>query len=168
MNRRINKKTGYPMSTDEQIKLAKLQIDLSDSALNNPQKYKNITDNHKQLDFIVSFSSNTYYLGNYFYKCGDWDRAEMEWLKLIYLMPKAIRSLAILYKKEKRYQDIIEVYKESLHSVFIDKYYKGNEISLGEIALIKKYYNSHVAEDVSSLSKNDFDHLKNISPFPTT
>lgn len=92
----------------------------------------------------------------------------MEWLKLIYLMPKAIRRLAVLYKKEKRYRDIIEIYKESSKSIFIARYYRGNEISLNEMVAAKINYTNHVIEDVSLLSDYDFNRLKALSPFPTT
>ena len=166
--KRTNPKTGYPISTKKQVELAKSQIDFNNPAFANPNIYANLTTDSEKLDFIIAFSKNVYYLGDYYYKSGEWDTAEMEWLKLIYLMPKAIRRLAVLYKKEKRYRDIIEIYKESSKSIFIARYYRGNEISLNEMVAAKINYTNHVIEDVSLLSDYDFNRLKALSPFPTT
>lgn len=97
----------------KQVELAKSQIDFNNPAFANPNIYTNLTTDSEKLDFIIAFSKNVYYLGDYYYKSGEWDTAEMEWLKLIYLMPKAIRRLAVLYKKEKDTEILLKYIKKA-------------------------------------------------------
>lgn len=112
-SRRINPNTGHPMSTDKSIQTAK---EMYESTLNIKHDYSIYNDpkiihDDKVLDRVLPH----YFLGDLFYKQGEWDRAEKEWLSIVKLMSeKAATKLAIMYHKENRFKDEISIIKDGI------------------------------------------------------
>lgn len=117
MTQRINKNTGYPMSTNAQIKRARENLKYATS----PSGYKTATkelhdmgidlrsDEQKCTDYIQSKFSELITLPKFkaelAYKLGEWDTAEKDYLKIFFLDNQIADKLRITYQKEKRYRD---------------------------------------------------------------
>lgn len=145
-NKRINLKTGHPLSTNKQI------IKAYHNATTQYAKASSWEDT--QLDYILPI----YDRGDLFYKLGEWDKAEKEWFKLVYLMPHAINKLSIMYRKEKRYKDVVKIVKEASKSTIIPKLY--NSISSEDIAIAEANYEKHSKIDKSILKLDSFKMLR--------
>lgn len=120
-NKRINKKTGYQMSTDKQIKAAKENVKFS-------EKYKFVdneyySDEMRYSNKVIDFVLPHYNKGDYYYKTGEWDKAENEWLMILKLMGHfPTIKLAIMYRKQKRFSDEVELLK--LSQIYARKKYR--------------------------------------------
>lgn len=117
MTQRINKNTGYPMSTNAQIERARENLKYATS----PSGYKTATkelhdmgidlrsDKQKCTDYIQSKFSELITLPKFkaelAYKLGEWDTAEKDYLKIFFLDNQIADKLRITYQKEKRYRD---------------------------------------------------------------
>ena len=117
MTQRINKNTGYPMSTNAQIERARENLKYATS----PSGYKTATkelhdmgidlrsDEQKCTDYIQSKFSELITLPKFkaelAYKLGEWDTAEKDYLKIFFLDNQIADKLRITYQKEKRYRD---------------------------------------------------------------
>ncbi len=145
-NKRINLKTGHPLSTNKQI---------INSYRNATIRYaKASTWEDKQLDYILPL----YNRGDLFYKLGEWEKAEAEWFQLVYLMPHAINKLSIMYRKEKRYKDVVKITEEASKSTIMPKLY--DPISSEDVAIAEADYEKHVKVDKSILSSDSFKALR--------
>ena len=118
--KRINPKTGYPMSTDKQIKNAYQNYrDVSKPSQINEYMSENQIRKQKQLDFILLH----FFKGDWYYKRGEWDKAEREWLKIYTLMPHAACKLAIMYRKQSRNEDELSVLNKANNSKEMQELY---------------------------------------------
>lgn len=150
-NKRINLKTGHPLSTNKQIVNSYNLLKQMNTPLSG---FQSQTWENKQLDYILPIYSR----GDLFYKLGEWEKAEIEWFRLIYLMPEAIYRLSIMYRKEKRFKDVILITEEASKSHIIPKLYAS--IDPEDIAKAKINYQKHKEIDVSTLLLDDFKSLK--------
>lgn len=97
----INGRTGFPMSTEKSIYAAESQLEM----MKESKKY-----NSNIIDADIS-----YYSGDLYYKKGDWDKAEKSWLGSIHDLPTtSAAKLAIMYRKQNRLQDEIDVLKTGI------------------------------------------------------
>lgn len=152
--RLFNAETNKPISTDKQI------ISAYENYIET-LKYKEnpiVTKDDEILNYILPIFS----LGILYYRLGKWDNAENEWLKLVGLMPHVVDKLCILYRKEKRYLDVIYVlYKaNSNENNFIDLYkpvnYKDSIINAIEL------YKKHINDDESCYVNAEWLHDVNL------
>lgn len=158
--KRLNVKTGHPVSTDKQIISAyEALISIQDKPQNDPEALKYMDPETLQQDMLLDYILPRFYKGLLFYRSGQWNEAEKEWLKLIYLMPYAIDKLAILYRKEKRYYDIVLIIEEASKSKTIPYLYN-RKFTNEDIAKAVNDYKKHQVQDVSCLSENDFKKIK--------
>ena len=126
--KRINPDTGYPMSTDKQIQYAKEEIDnvksiliYHQTELKDPiyQKYNPLsTKLDKVIDKVQYESRIPFVEGMYFYKCGEWEKAENKWLSCLFTSFEPADRLRIMYQKEKRFKDAVSIIQLVLHSSF--------------------------------------------------
>lgn len=125
--KRINPDTGFPMSTDKQIENAKQKFldSLKPAKPNSSMSAKQIWKIN-QLNFVIPHYLN----GDYHYKIGDWKEAEFQWIQIAELMPHAAEKLAIMYHKEKRYDDEISILKKAVASNELEKLYPNSKESL--------------------------------------
>lgn len=110
--KRINPQTGYPMSTPKSIEQAKETYNL---CLETPEHEKTGNDS---FDYEMEVSNKVlprYSLGDLYYKEGEWDKAEKEWLSVIKLMAELPATrLAIMYHKEGRFNDEISIIEDGI------------------------------------------------------
>lgn len=119
MTQRINPNTGYPMSTEKQIKLAqenlkmaqhpylstyeqanKLSKEVGFDGRTKEEKYKQYMT--MRLSSLISIIPEKADLA---YKLGEWNMAENEYLKISFLDIHYANKLRIIYQKEKRFKD---------------------------------------------------------------
>lgn len=158
--KRLNAKTNYPVSTDKQILNSYEQLKMIKSiTAPNPEtlKYYDADDirQNKLLDYVLPRFDK----GLLLYRLGKWDEAEKEWIKLIYLMPHAIDKLGIMYRKEKRFYDVVLITKEASKSKTIPYLYATN-ITNEDITKAVNNYEKHKSSDKSILKSEDFKGLK--------
>ena len=89
---------------------------------------------------------------------GEWDKAEKQWLKLVYLYPKAVKKLGILYRKEKRYKDVMMVNYQASLSGTISTFYPKDTLPTFEKA--QDDYEKHKNKDESKLDIKIFDSFR--------
>lgn len=112
-SKRLNPNTGYPISTDKSIKTAK---EMYESVLNVKHDYSMYNDpqfihERKVSDIVLPH----YSLGDLYYKQGEWDKAEQEWLSIVKLMGENVTTrLAIMYHKENRFKDEISIIEDGI------------------------------------------------------
>ena len=150
-NKRINLKTGHPLSTNKQIIKSYNLLKQVNASISHTRAS---TWEDKQLDYILPL----YNRGDLFYKLGEWEKAEAEWFQLVYLMPHAINKLSIMYRKEKRYKDVVKITEEASKSTIMPKLY--DPISSEDVAIAEADYEKHVKVDKSILSSDSFKALR--------
>lgn len=121
MAQRINPDTGYPMSTEKQIQQAKDLLYLSKPHLSDEEIKANLTNPYfnkdDKLRFCISTLSSPYeFKADYFYKIGDYDEAEKDYLQIFFLNFRFADKLRILYQREKRYKDAAYITEFALHT----------------------------------------------------
>lgn len=143
-----NNETGHPCSPQEQIDKANNSYSISISP-------------HWQYDYadeLKDYIQPRYRLGILLYKMGEWDKAEKQWLKLIYLYPKAVKKLGVLYRKEKRYKDVMMVNYQAALSGTIPAFYPNDTLPTFEKA--QDDYEKHKNKDQSKLDIKIFDSFR--------
>lgn len=118
-NKLVNKRTGCPLAKQSSIELSINQFrQLIALPKNN---YFEEAENDYGLFYsaIHSYFSDTYipyyYIGIIAYKRGDWDKAERWWLSILNLCPCSVsKKLAIMYRKQKRFNDVVILYTWAL------------------------------------------------------
>lgn len=121
MAQRINPDTGYPMSTEKQIQQAKDLLYLSKPHLSDQDIEANLTnpyfDKNDKLRFCIGTLTSPYeFKADYFYKIGDYDEAEKDYLQIFFLDFRFANKLRILYQREKRYKDATYITEVALHT----------------------------------------------------
>lgn len=168
MAKRINANTGYPMSTDKQIKNAKYIYTLSESQGGMLATMEELIKSGGTVPKTDIFPCLLRKLRNgppekadYYYKLGEWDKSEKEYLQCFYTNILAADKLRILYQKEKRFKDAYFIMKNAftayeelgkfglLYTDFVNKKIKNN-IEKAE-AKAKKY----IKLDKSLLNSQD-------------
>jgi len=149
-NKRINKKTGYRIFV--QSKIDQANIDFLQSI--QPHREKN------QKDILIDYINPRYYFGLMTYRMGEYDLAEQQLIKLIYLMPEAARLLALLYRKEKRYSDAYLVIKENQKSTVAPHLYPQSLITDDEILKANDLSNQRIKTDKSKLNISMLQNLR--------
>lgn len=127
-NRKINLETGYPISTEKQIQYAKEEIDSAKDTLHYHEielkdpMYREFHPLSTELDKIIDKNSYESRIplteAMYFYKCGEWDKAESKWLSCLFTGFEAADRLRIMYQKEKRFKDAVNILQLVLDSSF--------------------------------------------------
>lgn len=123
--KRINVATGYPMATENSIKK-------SVDEFNSNKNYKiDVKELFEIASYDLRFKEDGYYISvqRYIndlslatgssamlhYKRGEWQEAEKDWIRVLNLSPLyTANRLRIMYKKQKRYKDIVTVYKKAI------------------------------------------------------
>lgn len=119
MARRINSRTGYPMSTEKQINKArenlKFVTDNTSTAYDQAisvlteNGIDNRSDKEKLHDYMINKFGKLINLtkakAELAYKLGEWDTSENQYIKIFYLDVLIAEKLRIIYQKEKRFND---------------------------------------------------------------
>ena len=149
-NKRINKNTGYSMASTTSID--KALMDYSNSLYQGT--------NNSWEGSIVAYTRPKFNLGTLYYKLGEYDKAEREWFSLICLYIPAIQKLSILYRKEKRYKDIVLIIKENISSSTPLKVFSSAKLTEKDLTKAIENYEKHKNSDKSILQSEDFKELK--------
>ncbi|PIO83570.1 hypothetical protein BSQ39_08335 [Loigolactobacillus backii] len=133
----INGRTGYPMSTEKSIYAAETQLKM----IKESKKY-NSNINDADID---------YYEGDLHYKKGDWDKAEKSWLCSIHDRPTTSAArLAIMYRKQNRLQDEINVLKAGIELEKINSSSPVLNNLEKRLERAESYYSKHSEKDKSN------------------
>lgn len=112
--KRINKRTGYPLAKQSSIETSECRFE---EVLNYP-------DNSEPFDvddYFIGVYLPYFFAGEIAYKRGDWDIAEAIWLSVLGLCPESVSGkLAIMYRKQHRYQDVADMYVKAIN--YADKF----------------------------------------------
>lgn len=152
-NKLINSSTGYPLAKKSSISRTRDELE---QILGYPEedyietaKYDN--DAKATIDiYLTSIYLPYYFAGVLAYKQGDWNKAEEWWLSVLNLKPFIVSNkLAIMYRKQHRYQDILTMYQyaiqfanEPLLSISDGEYQQlSDEMNKAEEGAIKHQHN---------------------------
>ena len=121
--KRINSKTGYPMSTDKQIRNATEQLKLTRKFLKNNQisSYSSRSSQEKMEDLVWNNSAEKMDSADLEYKKGEWDKAEKLWLTCVAINYRAANRLRIMYQKEHRFNDAVQIIDFAVDSPVLRK-----------------------------------------------
>ena len=167
--KRINSKTGYPMSTDKQIRNATEQLKLTRKFLKNNQisSYSSRSSQEKMEDLVWNNSAEKMDSADLEYKKGEWDKAEKLWLTCVAINYRAANRLRIMYQKEHRFNDAVQIIDFAVVSPVFRKFYT--------VSVIREFVNlryleeqksmKHENEDQSKLSEEDLKKLNRDSDY---
>lgn len=126
MNQRINPDTGYPMSTDKQIKAAREMLAETKKFSNSFDKFlQEVKESYSSKndllyncydEILFQLTSLPRFEADLYYKTGNWEKAEELYLKIFFLDINIADKLRILYQKEKRYLDSVYVMEFALNA----------------------------------------------------
>lgn len=118
---RINKRTDYPLAKQTSIERSRGEFKEVLSFPNNNyyeiakgNSYIGIKGNSKMAidDYLLSIELPFNQAGILAYKQGDWDLAEKWWLSVLDIRPtNVLHRLKVMYHKQHRYKDVVELYK---------------------------------------------------------
>ena len=167
--KRINSKTGYPMSTDKQIKNATEQLKLTRKFLKNNQTnpYKLRNSQEKIEDLVWNNSAEKMDNADLEYKKGEWDKAEKLWLACVAINYRAADRLRIMYQKEHRFNDAVQIIDFAVDSPVLRKINNDSYITDFKKKLETSEQKSmkHENEDQSKLSEEDLKKLNRDSDY---
>ena len=107
--KRVNQRTGYPLSKQSVIESNQYGLR---QLLHQPKRNDYIDADDYFIDVYLPYL----YAGELAYKQGDWDKAEKWWLTALNLRPEVIsKKLAIMYRKQHRYQDVVDMYSQAIN-----------------------------------------------------
>jgi tetratricopeptide (TPR) repeat protein len=118
---RVNKRTGYPLAKQTSIDRSRNEFKEVMSFPNN--NYYEIAKGNSEIgingnskmaidDYLLSIELPFHQAGILAYKQGDWDLAEKWWLSVLDIRPtNVLHRLKVMYRKQHRYKDIVELYK---------------------------------------------------------
>lgn len=172
--KRINPDTGYPMSTDKQIKSAKDNIDMTKDSIDYHRRQLNDPEYLKFLPKKTSaqkIRDKVYYdfllkkaKAMYLYKCGKWDDAEKEWLESLFSGLDAANRLRIMYQKENRFKDAVKVMEIAWNSPLVQlmegDYPELTTAFQKQLKTAKNKADKKTDIDRSKLKDKDFDLLQ--------
>lgn len=167
--KRINSKTGYPMSTDKQIKNATEQLKLTRKFLKNNQTnpYKLRNSQEKIEDLVWNNSAEKMDNADLEYKKGEWDKAEKLWLACVAINYRAANRLRIMYQKEHRFNDAVQIIDFAIDSPVLRKVNNDSYVTdfKKKLETAEQKSMKHENEDQSKLSKEDFEKLNSDSDY---
>lgn len=149
-NKRINTRTGYRVFVQSKINQANALFLHSIT----PHREKN------QKDVWLDYINPRYYFGLMAYRMGEYDLAEKQLIKLVYLMPESVRLLSLIYRKEKRYSDAYLITKESQKSVVASHLYLSTLTTDDEVEKTKELSDKRGKTDKSILEISVLEKLK--------
>ncbi|MCH3996389.1 MAG: TerB N-terminal domain-containing protein [Lactobacillus amylovorus] len=167
--KRINSKTGYPMSTDKQIKNATEQLKLTRKFLKNNQTnpYKLRNSQEKIEDLVWNNSAEKMDNADLEYKKGEWDKAETLWLACVAINYRAANRLRIMYQKEHRFNDAVQIIDFAVDSPVLRKINNDSYITdfKKKLETAEQKSMKHENEDQSKLSEEDLKKLNRDSDY---
>lgn len=167
--KRINSKTGYPMSTDKQIKNATEQLKLTRKFLKNNQTnpYKLRNSQEKIEDLVWNNSAEKMDNADLEYKKGEWDKAEKLWLACVAINYRAANRLRIMYQKEHRFNDAVQIIDFAIDSPVLRKVNNDSYVTdfKKKLETAEQKSMKHENEDQSKLSEEDFEKLNSNSDY---
>lgn len=167
--KRINSKTGYPMSTDKQIKNATEQLKLTRKFLKNNQisSYSSRSSQEKMEDLVWNNSAEKMDSADLEYKKGEWDKAEKLWLTCVAINYRAANRLRIMYQKEHRFNDAVQIIDFAIDSPVLRKVNNDSYVTdfKKKLETAEQKSMKHENEDQSKLSEEDFEKLNSDSDY---
>lgn len=167
--KRINSKTGYPMSTDKQIRNATEQLKLTRKFLKNNQisSYSSKSSQEKMEDLVWNNSAEKMDSADLEYKKGEWDKAEKLWLTCVAINYRAANRLRIMYQKEHRFNDAVQIIDFAVDSPVLRKINNDSYITdfKKKLETAEQKSMKHENEDQSKLSEEDFEKLNSDSDY---
>ncbi|MCT3585618.1 hypothetical protein EFR95_04470 [Lactobacillus amylovorus] len=167
--KRINSKTGYPMSTDKQIKNATEQLKLTRKFLKNNQisSYSSRNSQEKMEDLVWNNSAEKMDSVDLEYKKGEWDKAEKLWLTCVAINYRAANRLRIMYQKEHRFNDAVQIIDFAVDSPVLRKINNDSYITdfKKKLETAEQKSMKHENEDQSKLSEEDLTKLNRDSDY---
>lgn len=167
--KRINSKTGYPMSTDKQIRNATEQLKLTRKFLKNNQisSYSSKSSQEKMEDLVWNNSAEKMDSADLEYKKGEWDKAEKLWLTCVAINYRAANRLRIMYQKEHRFNDAVQIIDFAVDSPVLRKINNDSYITdfKKKLETAEQKSMKHENEDQSKLSEEDLKKLNRDSDY---
>ena len=167
--KRINSKTGYPMSTDKQIRNATEQLKLTRKFLKNNQisSYSSRSSQEKMEDLFWNNSAEKMDSADLEYKKGEWDKAEKLWLTCVAINYRAANRLRIMYQKEHRFNDAVQIIDFAVDSPVLRKINNDSYITdfKKKLETAEQKSMKHENEDQSKLSEEDLKKLNRDSDY---
>lgn len=161
--KRINSKTGYPMSTDKQIRNATEQLKLTRKFLKNNHisSYSSRSSQEKMEDLVWNNSAEKMDSADLEYKKGEWDKAEKLWLTCVAINYRAANRLRIMYQKEHRFNDAVQIIDFAVDSPVLRKINNDSYITdfKNKLETAEQKSMKHENEDQSKLSEEDLKKL---------
>lgn len=167
--KRINSKTGYPMSTDKQIRNATEQLKLTRKFLKNNHisSYSSRSSQEKMEDLVWNNSAEKMDSADLEYKKGEWDKAEKLWLTCVAINYRAANRLRIMYQKEHRFNDAVQIIDFAVDSPVLRKINNDSYITdfKNKLETAEQKSMKHENEDQSKLSEEDLKKLNRDSDY---
>lgn len=167
--KRINSKTGYPMSTDKQIRNATEQLKLTRKFLKNNQisSYSSRSSQEKMEDLVWNNSAEKMDSADLEYKKGEWDKAEKLWLTCVAINYRAANRLRIMYQKEHRFNDAVQIIDFAVDSPVLRKINNDSYITdfKKKLETAEQKSMKHENKDQSKLSEEDLKKLNRDSDY---
>lgn len=167
--KRINFKTGYPMSTDKQIRNATEQLKLTRKFLKNNHisSYSSRSSQEKMEDLVWNNSAEKMDSADLEYKKGEWDKAEKLWLTCVAINYRAANRLRIMYQKEHRFNDAVQIIDFAVDSPVLRKINNDSYITdfKNKLETAEQKSMKHENEDQSKLSEEDLKKLNRDSDY---
>lgn len=167
--KRINSKTGYPMSTDKQIRNATEQLKLTRKFLkiNQISSYSSRSSQEKMEDLVWNNSAEKMDSADLEYKKGEWDKAEKLWLTCVAINYRAANRLRIMYQKEHRFNDAVQIIDFAVDSPVLRKINSDSYITdfKKKLETAEQKSMKHENEDQSKLSEEDLKKLNRDSDY---
>lgn len=167
--KRINSKTGYPMSTDKQIRNATEQLKLTRKFLkiNRISSYSSRSSQEKMEDLVWNNSAEKMDSADLEYKKGEWDKAEKLWLTCVAINYRAANRLRIMYQKEHRFNDAVQIIDFAIDSPVLRKVNNDSYVTdfKKKLETAEQKSMKHENEDQSKLSEEDFEKLNSDSDY---
>ena len=167
--KRINSKTGYTMSTDKQIRNATEQLKLTRKFLKNNQisSYSSRSSREKMEDLVWNNSAEKMDSADLEYKKGEWDKAEKLWLTCVAINYRAANKLRIMYQKEHRFNDAVQIIDFAIDSPVLRKVNNDSYVTdfKKKLETAEQKSMKHENEDQSKLSEEDFEKLNSDSDY---
>ena len=167
--KRINSKTGYPMSTDKQIRNATEQLKLTRKFLKNNQisSYSSRSSQEKMEDLVWNNSAEKMDSADLEYKKGEWDKAEKLWLTCVAINYRAANRLRIMYQKEHRFNDAVQIIDFAIDSPVLRKVNNDSYVTdfKKKLETAEQKSMKHENEDQSKLSEEDLKKLNRDSDY---
>lgn len=111
--KRINSRTGYPLAKQTSIDRSRKElIDMFSLPYVNYYEEARYGKTMAIGDYLLGIELPFLHAGIVAYKQGDWDLAEKWWLSVLDIRPtNVLHKLEVMYRKEQRYKDIVQLYK---------------------------------------------------------